>query len=498
MPAEEKTRRATVSCRFGAKCIKLDRKKHPEGCDWKHPQSHYAEYVPPAEGGGPAKKGKGGSRLASGATRAGEEDFVIREGDDSDDEDMDEINSMQAAGFRYMKPAIRSLKACDGSFEDRIAAMAACLGVPIESRSLGELPEDQFTLRARPRHAGYHASTRLVLLKLAVPLLLDSGATTSALMEEAVMAVIAEVMRAFQEDGLKQDDELYPIVRIYKYSDAASSPLSGVMAKAKTVIVHAITLRIQFVPEGQTTGPWRDIYFKILPAGSASLSTAGILGMPVLDRPPYGLGWRVADTTHVFDALGVALPRGELAARERYFKALRQDKPKSVKYKGKHEDELFALAEQFYSRSSPPNACLSIDYLHLSPGDQAVIPVRFDKPTPKSDFMLAPMPGELAVVDALPGKCGADVMEMSMCIENSGVVDVTLERGDVVATVATCSAPEPSRLREEGSLKDLGGAQGERGGRAIVRWGAIVLALLLASAAASAHSKRGAVLGGGC
>ena len=56
-------------------------------------------------------------------------------------------------------------------------------------------------------------------------------------------------------------------------------------------------IRDRFVPEGQSTGPWRDIYFKVLPAGSASLSTAGILGMPVLDRPPYGLGWKVADTT---------------------------------------------------------------------------------------------------------------------------------------------------------------------------------------------------------
>ena len=121
-------------------------------------------------------------------------------------------------------------------------------------------------------------------------MLLDSGATTSALMEEAVMAVIAETLRAYSEGELTLQSELYPVVRIYKYSDAGSAPLSGVMAKAKTIIVHAITLRVQFVPEGQSTGPWRDIYFKVLPAGSASLSTAGILGMPVLDRPPVRAG----------------------------------------------------------------------------------------------------------------------------------------------------------------------------------------------------------------
>ena len=132
------------------------------------------------------------------------------------------------------------------------------------------------------------------------------------------MAIIAETMRAYADSELTHESELYPIVRIYKYSDARSSPLSGVMAKAKTMTVHAIVLRTQFAPEGESTGPWRDIYYKILPAGQANLSTAGILGMPALDRPPYCLGWRVADTTHVFDALWVSLPRGEMAARERY------------------------------------------------------------------------------------------------------------------------------------------------------------------------------------
>ena len=125
--------------------------------------------------------------------------------------------------------------------------------------------------------------------------------------------------------------------------------------------------------------------------------------MPVLDRPPYGLGWKVADTTHVFEALGVALPRGEMAARERYFKALRAGKPKAATKEGQGEDKIFALAEQFYSGSSPPNACVSVDFLCLSPGDQAVVPVRFDTPTPARDFTIAPLPDSLAVVEALPG-----------------------------------------------------------------------------------------------
>ncbi len=134
--------------------------------------------------------------------------------------------------------------------DDRIAILATSLGVPIESRKLSELPEDQFTMAAQPRHAGYHASTRVVLSRLSVPMFLDSGATTSALMEEAVMAVIADTLRAYSEGELALQSELYPVVRIYKYTDAGSAPLSGAMAKAKTITAHAITLRVQFVPEG--------------------------------------------------------------------------------------------------------------------------------------------------------------------------------------------------------------------------------------------------------
>ena len=229
--------------------------------------------------------------IASGARGEGDEDFAIFEGEDSDEAPEESINALHRVGLQDMRPALRALKGgAGGSLEDRIATLASCLGVPIESRKLSELPEEQFTRAAQPRHAGYQASTRVVLSRLSVPMLLDSGATTSALMEEAVMAVIAETLRAYSEGELTLQSELYPVVRIYKYSDAGSAPLSGVMAKAKTIIVHAITLRVQFVPEGQSTGPWRDIYFKVLPAGSASLSTAGILGMPVLDRPPVRAG----------------------------------------------------------------------------------------------------------------------------------------------------------------------------------------------------------------
>ena len=70
-----------------------------------------------------------------------------------------------------MRPALRALKGgAGGNLEDRIAALASCLGVPIESRKLSALPDEQFTRAAQPRHAGYHASTRVVLSRLSVPM----------------------------------------------------------------------------------------------------------------------------------------------------------------------------------------------------------------------------------------------------------------------------------------------------------------------------------------
>ena len=42
----------------------------------------------------------------------------------------------------------------------------------------------------------------------------------------------------------------------------------------------------------------------------------------MLDTQPHGLGHRVTDVVHVFDALGVNLPRLDVASRDQYAKAL--------------------------------------------------------------------------------------------------------------------------------------------------------------------------------
>ena len=144
------------------------------------------------------------------------------------------------------------------------------------------------------------------------------------------------------------------------------------------------------------------------------MSVGGILGMPVLDVQPYGLGWRVCPTVHVFDALGVSLVRGELAARERYHRALEQDRLELYQEhvrQGESEnyaDEISELVERsrqhvercrHHYGGGTPNACVAVDHRLLSPGEQAVVPVRFDKAPPTQDFMVESLPEGLSVLE---------------------------------------------------------------------------------------------------
>ena len=339
----------------------MDKEKFPGGCDYKHTAADYAAAKAKSGGGGAGvqkskgpgvgPKGKGAGKghlicrvcknkledkaahpngrfcvdppettgpkakpqLASNA--AGKDAVLMFEESDSEGEPQaeEELSALTAEGLMDMQVALKKVRSNgrDTSFhlEDRLSVLSSVLGIEMESRSLDDLPVDQFDHSRKPRHAGYHAWTRLVFSRLAVPMLLDSGATTNAMWEEVVMAIIAETLRAFTSGELNQKSERYPIVKIYKYAD--KTPLSGVMAKASAATQYAVVLRTQFVPDGEVEGPYRDIYYKILPAGSTNMSVGGILGMPVLDVQPYGLGWRVCPTVHVFDALGVSLARGE-------------------------------------------------------------------------------------------------------------------------------------------------------------------------------------------
>ena len=79
--------------------------------------------------------------------------------------------------------------------------------------SLGEIPEEEFKVRAQPRPPGYCAQTVLYFGKLAVTTLLDYGATCNAMPEEAAMSILSHAVQTYSDF----DDPQYPIVRMHKY-----------------------------------------------------------------------------------------------------------------------------------------------------------------------------------------------------------------------------------------------------------------------------------------
>ena len=110
-------------------------------------------------------------------------------------------------------------------------------------------------------------------------------------------------------------------------------------------IYYAIILRAQFRPAHSTEdGPLKELYFKVLPTGSSSL-TAVVLGFPVLDVQPFGLEHQTCSQAHYFHALKVAVPRLELPARAAYRAALATYEENDGAYRANKADAANIMAE---------------------------------------------------------------------------------------------------------------------------------------------------------
>mgnify|MGYP003319152465 CR=1 FL=1 len=134
--------------------------------------------------------------------------------------------------------------------------------------------------------------------KMAVTTLLDYGATCNAMPEEVAMSILSHAVQTFSDF----DDPQYPIVRMHKYRSPRR--MDGVAAGKPLEIRYALVLRAEFVGVGKTEGPYRDLYFKILPKGSCSISGC-LVGFPVLDVRPYGLGHTTQFTTHCLSLIHI-------------------------------------------------------------------------------------------------------------------------------------------------------------------------------------------------
>ena len=139
--------------------------------------------------------------------------------------------------------------------------------------------------------------------------LFDGGATCSAAPEEVVLAFIGFALKQVERGKYAFNDRAYPVIRLQRLLQKPR--IDGVAAGAPIEITYAVVLRTEFVPVGAQSGPTSDIYFKVFPKGTCQVPSV-IIGFPVLDVAPYGLGLVTHQTVHTFTSLNVSLPRLEL------------------------------------------------------------------------------------------------------------------------------------------------------------------------------------------
>ena len=133
-----------------------------------------------------------------------------------------------------------------------------------------------------------------------------------------MLAIIGYALKQIEAKRYSADSRAYPIVRLQCL--VKKPRIDGVAAGAPIEITYTVVLRAEFVPAGADSGPTKDLYFKVFPKGTCQVPGV-IIGFPVLDAEPYGLGLVVRPTVHTFSALKVSLPRLELERRNQYVEA---------------------------------------------------------------------------------------------------------------------------------------------------------------------------------
>lgn len=90
-------------------------------------------------------------------------------------------------------------------------------------------------------------------------------------------------------------------VRMHKYTVAPR--IDGIASGRSIEVRSGLVLRAEFVPMAKTSGPYRDLYFKLFPRGTCKIPEC-IVGFPALNCTPHGLGHTVHHSVHGFAELG--------------------------------------------------------------------------------------------------------------------------------------------------------------------------------------------------
>lgn len=184
----------------------------------------------------------------------------------------------------------------------------------IAYKRLSEVPSDWIHHKKRAQPVGYAALTWVSVGGYPVEALLDSGASVSAISEE-ILLVILDLTKS---TTLSQSDPRYPFQGLEKYEQG--SPLIGIDTSGAVMQTeYGVTLAIEFIPKIGSKGDGKNrvenMYFKVLPKGVSDFKGL-FFGFPALDYESHGLGWKIHDGAHFFQAYRVWLTENGITSTD--------------------------------------------------------------------------------------------------------------------------------------------------------------------------------------
>jgi len=305
------------------------------------------------------------------------------------------------------------------------------------------------------RPPGYAAHTQVSVGRMVIPVLLDSGATCSCMSEEQMILIINHQMKMQEENLLDTKSYNHPIRQIYKFNhpgELTGASATGGDGFRRMTVEYAVVLRVEFIPDGNTTGPTRDIYFKIFRKGSCGI-TGLIFGWPTLDYPiapgGEGLGWRNWANACEFQSLKVMLPRLDEHRRDKYYTDVamyKQNQGSIVAIKDTSQETCARLAEvesamtiQAVSGKLDKYPFAIVDVgcggssFSMQPGERAVVPVTWQSYSKGVGLdRCSTHPRAQPGVRVLPGEC-EDKEKMSLVIENEAALPIQISEGEILA-----------------------------------------------------------------
>ena len=159
--------------------------------------------------------------------------------------------------------------------------------------SLADIPKEEFD-KAPPRPSGYTSQSRIFIGGMGLGCLFDTGASCIGIREEEVMDLLNHTQGQLAQGKLSIESPSYPIKRLEVLT--AREEMTGLAAESPVHVANCIVLRVEFRPASEEPGPVRDMVVKVFPKVSSTFPGL-IIGMPALDVPPYGLGYRIAATS---------------------------------------------------------------------------------------------------------------------------------------------------------------------------------------------------------